>query len=271
MSDCFGDSDDDAITIKSTSPYISENITITNCVVSSHCNAFKFGTESTGGFKNITVSNIIIKPSSIKTTIYGAPGGISGITLGAVDGGPLENIIISNIVIEGVQVPFYLRLGNRGRKHTPEAVQPGISSFKNVFLSNIIATKLASNIGASITGIPDNYIENVTLSNIYVEYPGGGNNEDASKKLEELIDHYPESTKWGTLPAYGVFIRHAKNITMNNVRFNLIEKDLRPAIVLDDVEGITINDFETNNLGEKIKIENSSSLKGNFFNNKSEK
>jgi len=150
-------------------------------------------------------------------------------------------------------------------------VQPGISSFKNVFLSNIIATKLASNIGASITGIPDNYIENVTLSNIFVEYPGGGNNEDASKKLEELIDHYPESTKWGTLPAYGVFIRHAKNITMNNVRFNVIYKDLRPAIVIDDVEGIMINDFETNNLGEKIKIENSSSLKGNFFNNKSEK
>lgn len=271
MSDCFGDSDDDAITIKSTSPYISENITITNCVVSSHCNAFKLGTESTGGFRNITVSNIIIKPSSVKTTIYGAPGGISGITLGAVDGGPLENIIISNIVIEGVQVPFYLRLGNRGRKHTPEAVQPGISTFRNVFLSNIIATKLASNIGASITGIPDNYIENVTLSNIFVEYPGGGNREDALKKLDELIDHYPESTMWGILPSYGVFIRHAKYITMNNVRFNVIDNDKRPAIILDDVEGITINDFETNNLGEKIKIENSSSLKGNFFNNKSEK
>ncbi|MCK9279511.1 MAG: glycosyl hydrolase family 28 protein [Melioribacteraceae bacterium] len=271
MSDCFGDSDDDAITIKSTSPYVSENITITNCVVSSHCNAFKLGTESTGGFRNITVSNIVIKPSSVKTTIYGTPGGISGITLGAVDGGPLENITISNIVIEGVQVPFYLRLGNRGRKYTPDAPQPGISTFKNVFLSNIIATKLASNIGASITGVPDNYIENVTLSNIYVEYPGGGNEDDASKKLDELIDHYPESTMWETLPAYGVFIRHAKNITMNNVRFNIIEKDMRPAIILDDVEGITINDFETNSLDEKIKIENSRFLKGNFFINGTEK
>ena len=63
VSNVTGDSDDDGITIKSTSPSIAENITITNCILSSHCNALKFGTESTGGFRNITID-----------LIYGSPG-----------------------------------------------------------------------------------------------------------------------------------------------------------------------------------------------------
>jgi polygalacturonase len=60
ISDCYGDTDDDALTFKSTSPYTCENITVTNCILSSHCNAIKCGTESTGGFKNITISNCVI-------------------------------------------------------------------------------------------------------------------------------------------------------------------------------------------------------------------
>ncbi|VAX22654.1 Polygalacturonase, partial [hydrothermal vent metagenome] len=90
ISDCFGDTDDDGITLKSTSDRITENVTITNCVISSHCNAIKMGTESIGGFKNVTISNIVVKPSESKTKIYGFHGGISGITLGLVDGGILE-------------------------------------------------------------------------------------------------------------------------------------------------------------------------------------
>ncbi len=114
ISNVTGDSDDDGITIKSTSKLISEYITITNCILSSHCSALKFGTESTGGYRNIVISNCVIKPSAQVSTIYGRPAGISGIALEVVDGGTMENISISNMVIEGPEVPLFIRLGQPG-------------------------------------------------------------------------------------------------------------------------------------------------------------
>ncbi len=245
ISDCIGDSDDDALTLKSTSTRITENVTISNCVLSSHCNAIKFGTESTGGFRNITISNCVIKPSEHPTHIYGADNGISGITIGMVDGGVVDGIVISDIRIDGPMVPIYMRLGNRGRKHTPDAPQPGVGTFKNVKISNVIATNVGSATGSSITGIPGNYIENVTLSNIYIEYPGGGTSEDAVKVIEELENHYPESTKWGNLPSYGFFIRHVKDITLKDVEISYAEKDVRSAIICDDVHGIDFHYLKT--------------------------
>lgn len=240
ISDCIGDTDDDALTLKSTSPYITENVTITNCVISSHCNAIKFGTESTGGFRNITISNIVIKPSSSETKIYGFDEGISGITLATVDGGIVEGILINNIRIDGPQVPIYLRLGNRARKHTENAPTPEVGIFKNVKISNIIATNIKS-IGSSITGIPGHKIKNVVLENISIEYGGGGTLEDADKIIPNLEDHYPESTKWGLLPAYGFYVRHVENITLNNIEVKFKKPELRPAFILENVVGLRMS------------------------------
>lgn len=241
MSDCIGDTDDDAITLKSTSFSITENVVITNCVISSHCNAIKLGTESHGGFRNITISNMVVKPSIDTEPIYGLPKGISGITLGMVDGGILEGVTISNIRIEGTQVPIYMRLGNRARKFYDGQPQPGVGTFKDVSISNVMATDIQSNIGASITGIPGYNIQNISLENITLEFPGGGTADDALKSIPELEDHYPESTKWGTLPSFGFFIRHARNISLNNIELRLKREDHRPAILCDDVEQLNIS------------------------------
>lgn len=268
MSDCIGDTDDDALTLKSTSGRITENVTITNCVLSSHCNAIKMGTESTGGFRNITISNIVVKPSDSPTKIYGHHAGLSGITLGIVDGGILEGVTISNIRIDGPQVPIYMRLGNRGRKYHDNASQPGVGIFKDVNISDVIATNIKSNIGSSITGIPGYYVENISLNNIKIEYPGGGTKEDAEKILEELEDHYPESTKWGTLPAYGFYVRHAKNITFNNVELTYKDKDVRPAVVFDDVRNINLYNLRAKadlNSEAVLKFINSSEVTVNGF------
>lgn len=240
ISDCIGDTDDDALTLKSTSPYITENVTITNCVISSHCNAIKFGTESTGGFRNITISNIVIKPSSSETKIYGFDEGISGITLATVDGGIIEGILINNIRIDGPQVPIYLRLGNRARKHTEVAPTPGVGIFKDVMISNVIATNIKST-GSSITGIPGHNIENVVLENISIEYSGGGTLEDADKIIRELEDHYPESTKWGLLPSYGFYVKHVENISLNNIEVKYRETEQRPAFIFENVVGLRMS------------------------------
>jgi polygalacturonase len=241
ISDCIGDTDDDGITLKSTSFSITENVVITNCVISSHCNAIKLGTESHCGFRNISISNMVVKPSIDTEPIFGFPKGISGITLGMVDGGMLEGITISNIIIEGTQVPIYMRLGNRARIFYEGQPQPGVGTFKNVSISNVIATDIQSNIGSSITGIPGYNIQNVTLENIILEFPGGGTKEDALKSIPELEDHYPESTKWGTLPSFGFYIRHARNIKLKNIELSVKTEDHRPAIHCEDVTQLDID------------------------------
>jgi polygalacturonase len=235
ISNVIGDSDDDGITIKSTSPLISENITITNCVVSSHCNGIKFGTESTGGFRNVTVSNCVIKPSGQTSTIYGKPAGMGGLALEIVDGGIMENIIIDNIVIEGPMVPIFMRLGNRARKFMTDAATPAVGKIRNISLSNIIATG-ADETGCSITGIAKAPLENISLHNIRIETKGGTTATDLFAPVIEKEEEYPEGTMFGKLPSYGLFIRHAKEIKMSNVTFRSAGPESRPAIVVNNTQ-----------------------------------
>lgn len=252
-----GDSDDDGLTLKSTSKLISENIVISNCVFSSHCNGLKFGTESTGGFRNVTVSNIVIKPSAQLTTIYGKPAGTSGISLEMVDGGIMENINISNVVIDGPQVPLFIRLGNRARKHTDNAPAPGIGIARNIHISNVTATG-ADITGSSVTGLENAIIENVSLSNISLSGSGGAKADAMFRKLETLADHYPEATMFGPLPAYGLFIKHVKGIRLNNIICSFTSSDERPAIALEntgdfELKGLTMQSTANTNAAVYLK------------------
>ncbi len=239
VADCVGDTEDDAITLKSTSPRVTENVAITNCVISSHCNAIKTGTESTGGFRNITVSNIVVKPSANRTATVGFPSGISGITLATVDGGVLERVSITGCVIDGPQVPIFIRLGNRGRKHTPDALPPGVGHVRDITIDNVTATA-GGPVGCSISGIPEHPVERIRLSNISMTFPGGGTPADAAGIPEEAVDQYPEGTHWGRLPSYGVYVRHANDVSMTNVSIRRVLSDARPVLAAVDVSELTI-------------------------------
>jgi polygalacturonase len=240
ISNIIGDSDDDGITLKSTSTLLSEHITITNCILSSHCNALKFGTESTGGFRNITISNCIIKPSRQTTTIYGKPAGISGVSLEIVDGGLMQNIHISNLVIEGAEVPLFVRLGNRARKFISSAATPPVGSIQHVHFSNITATG-AGETGCSIVGIPGASIRDLTLTDIRLSLRGGGTAEDAQRMPEEKEKDYPEATMFGKLPAAGVYIRHVAGITISGLSVQTSQPDRRSVLVLEDVNDFRID------------------------------
>jgi polygalacturonase len=239
ISNVTGDSDDDGITIKSTSKLISEYITITNCILSSHCSALKFGTESTGGYRNIVISNCVIKPSAQIATIYGRPAGISGIALEVVDGGTMENISISNMVIEGPEVPLFIRLGNRARQHIAAAPTPAIGKLKNISISNIIATG-ANDIGCSISGLAKAPVENISLHDISIEMSGGGTTADGLVVPEEKEVDYPEATMFGKLPAYGFFIRHATDVRLSDIRLRYKTADARPAFAVSGTNGFTL-------------------------------
>jgi polygalacturonase len=240
---CMIDSDDDAVVLKSLSTRPTENVTISDCVISSHCNSIKMGTESGGGFRNITVTNCTIVSPRYSKVIYGRQRGLAGVALEIVDGGTLDRVAVSNLAIKGVTVPIFMRLGNRARTYETGQPKPGIGTFRNVVVGNIVATDCSS-VGCSITGLPGHRIENVTLSNISLGFDGGGTRDDAARDIPEKPGSYPESTMFGTLPAYGFFCRHVTGLKLHNVRLRTAEPDLRHAVMCDDVEDVLIDGLD---------------------------
>lgn len=246
ISDCNIRTGDDAIVLKSLSPRMCKNVTITNCVLSSVCNAFKLGTESTGGFQNIVVNNC---------TMYDTD--VSGIALEIVDGGIIDQIMISNIVMHNVKGGIFIRLGDRARSylynrfnvHLPEHeidekyMNPKPGVVKNIMIKNIIATGVDS-IGCSVVGLPEHKIENVKLKDLSIRYEGGGKMEWVTRDIPEKRDGYPEYYMFGPLPAYGFYCRHVKNIELSGLSLSYEKEEYRPAIYLDDVENYNMKDLD---------------------------
>lgn len=240
VSECMVDSDDDGICLKSTSPKPCENVVVTNCVVKSHCNALKMGTETTGGFQNIIFSNCTVSPSVDPDPIYGTLHGQSAISIEMVDGGLLDQVHVNNIVVTETDCPIFVRLGNRARKHAPDAKEPGIGTLRNVSISNVSATT-SSKTTSNITGIPGTMVENISLSNIIITNLSNGTEEEAKIKVPEKDKNYPTAGMFGeTMPASGFFIRHVKNITMDNIQLLVKGDNVRPAFILNDVHDALI-------------------------------
>ena len=220
----------------------TENVTITNCYVTGiyklgtlldgtfqrfdtaekhNANGrIKFGTESNGGFKNITVSNCIFE-------------GCQGLALETVDGALLEDIAITNITMRDiVSAPIFLRLGSRMRG--PAGVPVG--SLRRVLISNVVCSNSESSLGSILSGIPGHPIEDIQLNDIYIQHRGGGTPEAAAIHPPELENKYPEPNMFGPMPSHGFFLRHVKNISVNNVEISSLKEDARPAFVLEDVQ-----------------------------------
>lgn len=262
IKDSFIDASDDAICFKSHSAeHLCEDIEVRNCVARSSASAFKFGTVSRGGFKNIRIIN-----NKVFDTHR------SAITIQSVDGGEIENILVDGLEAVNTSNAIYLRTGIRWNNGK-------MGYLRNITLSNIKvevpATKadagysyegpiedLPRNISPSgIVGIPELPIENVTLKNVEIIYPGGGNklyayrgtSDEELDSIPEMKDVYPEFSQFKELPSWGLFIRHAKGITLDNVRLVAGAKDYRPAIVADDVQGLEIKNLKTEEPSSKGK------------------
>ncbi len=230
----LADSDDDGITLKSTSPRLCENVRISNCVVSSHCNAIKLGTESNGGYRNISISGIVVKPSADQSSkFFGNERGTSVISLEVVDGGVLENVQVSNIVAEGTEAPIFVRLGNRARGYYEGQHIDQVGTLRNVTISDVTVSNAGST-GCSITGLPDHCVEDITLRNIRIEHRGGG--KQTPVPTDEKEKEYPEATMWGPLPAHGFFVRHARGVVFQNVVVKPLQPDDRPEYVKEDCD-----------------------------------
>jgi polygalacturonase len=233
---------DDAIVLKSSYALgevrDTENVTIDNCMVSGYdvgtlidgtfkrgdygrTGRLKCGTESNGGFRNIAISNVLFDSCR-------------GIALETVDGGLLEDVTISNITMRDVQMPIFMRLGARMRG--PSDLQVG--KMRRVSISNVTCNNADPRYPSTIAGIPGHSIEDVRISNLRHIMVGGLTPGDANQNPPELENAYPEPTMFGTLPAYGFFIRHANGVSLDNVDVRFEKQDTRPAFVLRDVTDV---------------------------------
>lgn len=254
---------DDGICLKSSFAlgYVrpTENVTITNCSVSGFdrgtfyngtylrneahlvpdkegpTGRIKFGTESNGGFKNITISNCVFEYCR-------------GLALETVDGGLLEDVNITNITMRDViNSPIFLRLGSRMR--APDGTPVG--ALRRVNISNINVYNADSRFATLISGVPNHPIEDIRLSNISIWYRALDSLEtNIQQEVPEFEKAYPEPQKFGILPVYGFFIRHAKNIELHNVNLYLLSEEKRPAIMLTDIQNMKMRNL---NLPENQK------------------
>lgn len=239
------DAADDGICLKSQDPAsICRNIYIHSNTIRSSANGIKFGTASFGGFKNIRIIHNLVFDTYR-----------SAITISAVDGAPIDHIVVDSLRAINTGNAIFLCIGERqkGKKGKMSNI-----SISNVYVE-VPATKpdagyryegpvedMPRNISpASIVGMPDARIENVTLKNIEIHYPGGGNANFAKVALDQLDSipevgaRYPEFSMFKELPAWGFYIRHAKNISFEHVAMTCGKTDFRTAVVLDDVQGAT--------------------------------
>ncbi len=247
---------DDAIVPKSSFALgyarATENLEISNCYVTGayqlgtmldgtwkkfdaservpHTGRIKFGTESNGGFKNITVTNCVFD-------------GCQGLALESVDGALLEDVAISNITMRDiVSAPIFMRLGSRLRGPA-ESTKTG--TLQRISLSNIVCSNTDSRFGCILSGVPGHPIQDITMHHIYIQHRGGGTKEQASNTPTENEQRYPEPNMFGDMPSQGMYLRHVKNLTLSDIEITSLSEDARPALMLHDVDGADLFHIKT--------------------------
>jgi hypothetical protein len=264
VTNSYIDAADDGICLKShDDKAFCNNVYIRNNTIRSSANAIKFGTVSYGGFKNIYIIN-----NKVFDTYR------SAVALEAVDGGFLENVVVDSLRAVNTGNAIFLRLGERavGRK----------GRFENVRISNVYVEIPATkpDVGYEyegpiedmprntspivIAGLPGQLISKVTFKNVEIRYPGGGNALFANVPLDrldsipEIPEKYPDFSMFKELPAWGIYARHAKGLTFNNITLSAEKKDFRLPIVLDDVH-------QSEFTGINVKAPGQSNQKKNYY------
>jgi polygalacturonase len=235
---------DDGICVKSSCGFGGtrpvENVTISDCYVSGFVEGtlydgtrmrtiqhrggpigrIKLGTESSGGFRNIAISNCVFEFCR-------------GLALEQVDGAEMEDVVVTNLTMRDVMnAPIFIRLA--GRLRAPGVLAPG--SARRIAISNVVAHGVAPEHGVFIAGIPGHPVTDVRLTGIQLYSRGGGTVADAIRPVPEMIRDYPEPLLFGPLPAWGVYLRHAARVQLSDITLGLLAPDARPAIELDDVQ-----------------------------------
>ncbi len=255
ISDCIFDVSDDVICLKSEGRGVTRNVVVTNCILATHASAIKLGTGSVGGFENVIVTNCVVRPSQSKKIVhalvdYGleAPGGLTGIDLGAVDGGHLKHCIFANILMQGVESPFCLRLGNRnsGKMESTYGVitdaieDERISTLEHIVFDTIDARDCGP-YTSPITGFEGHPIRDIAFRNITIRNATPPKPEEQAKPYVRHSRAYPGSRSEGHVPSSGLFFDYVEGVTLDNVRVYPADGDERPPFVFSHAQDVTID------------------------------
>jgi polygalacturonase len=243
---------DDAICLKSSyalgKPRFTEHVTVTGCQVSGFdlgtlldgtfqktqvkapdnegvCGRIKLGTESNGGFRNITIANCVFEHCR-------------GLAIESVDGAIIEDVTIDNLAMRDLTTsPLFIRLGRRMR--APEGTPVG--AIRRVNISNVVVSQANAPFASIVAGLPEAPVEDVRISNLTVVHGGGGTAADAQRQVPEHADHYPEPSMFGVTPGYGLFVRHVRNLEVHHADLRTAPTEGRPAVVLHNVDGASFD------------------------------
>ena len=232
------DTSDDSICIQASRiEKPSKNIVVTNCIFKSKWAGMRIGLLSRGNIESVAVSNCTFRDIDD-----------AGLKIQLNEGGEMKNMTFSNLVMNNVPRPIFMTFAQqKACVDAPEEMYP-MKAMHHFIFDNIIAdnSALDKNSAIFITGMPNHKITDIQLSNIQMIVSGNGTEQDANKTdfkeftLDVLNGWWPEFHLIGTLPAYGIFARHIKGISIHNFQVKTINKDKRAPIVFDDVENASI-------------------------------
>jgi len=239
---------DDAICLKSSyalgKPRFTEHVTITGCQVSGFdlgtlldgtfgttqleapdkegvCGRIKLGTESNGGFRNIAIANCVFEHCR-------------GLAIESVDGALIEDVTVDNLAMRDLTTaPLFIRLGRRMRAPAGS----NVGAIRRVNISNVVVSGANAPFASIVAGLPEAPVEDVRISNLTVVHGGSGTAADAVRQVPEEADHYPEPSMFGVTPAYGLYVRHARNLEVHHADLRSAGQEGRPPVLLDDVDG----------------------------------
>jgi len=240
ISNCDVQAQDDACALFGSCKFV----TVTNSTFSTRWSVFRFGG---GNPENITISNCVIYQT------YGCP-----IKMQFGPDAQVQNLLFSNLILQDVTGPITISLNNRARQGA--AAGPATGARKG-FIRNIAFRGIRGNVVAQgrefddiaftqnyrpgetrqcivLNGLGDAFMDDIVFDDVRITYGGGGTAEEAQREVPQIAGEYFEV---GTPPAYGLYARNVRGLTLHNVRFDVAMPDLRPAVVLDHVADVSIN------------------------------
>jgi polygalacturonase len=229
---CVVRSEDDCICLKTHGTRGLANITVENNRLTSHrANAIKIGTATVG-----PISGLVFRDNVIDSAKFG------GICIESVDGAAVRDVRVKGLEMRNVSQPLFIRLARRNGNNGASDLQPGnrpVGSIDGVLIEGLhaVSNEVQTRPSCSITGIPGARVRNVTLRDCSFVMPGG------MTKVPDLPPEregdYPQSDIVQNPPAYGLFIRHADDIRLENVTFGFFKPDVRPWLFSEDASVTT--------------------------------
>jgi polygalacturonase len=239
VSNCSFDNSDDCVCLQaSRTDKPCQDIVISNCIFSTRWGGIRIGLLSRGDFSSVTITNCTFRNCND-----------AGLKIQMNEGGEMKNMVFSNLVMENVPRPVFMTFcQQRACVDAPMELAPMKAMHHFIFQNMIIDnSKLDKNSAFFLTGLPDNKIEDILISNVYLVVSGGGTKEDSEMTVKEYLpeilgDRLPGFSLVGTIPAYGIYARNIDGLTIDNFSVKTIKPDARPAVKFDNVKNLNVKD-----------------------------